>query len=155
MAMSSASGNQPQGEINVTPLVDVVLVLLIIFMVVTPVLQMGIDVEIPPKVQVQAPPSEVQRDQLVISVRANGIYLNRDRMQDIEALRNTLASILASREQDERVVFLNSEDEVTFQQAVAALDVARQAGAVKIGLLTDPPREGAASDPVAPAVTDQ
>lgn len=141
MVMSAASGNQPQGEINVTPLVDVVLVLLIIFMVVTPVLQMGIDVEIPPKVQVEAPPSEVQQDQLVISVRADGMYLNRDRMQDLDVLRNTLASILASREQDKRVVFLNSEDEVTFQQAVAALDVAREAGAVKIGLLTDPPRE--------------
>lgn len=141
MVMSAGSGNQPQGEINVTPLVDVVLVLLIIFMVVTPVLQMGIDVEIPPKVQVEAPPSEVQQDQLVISVRADGMYLNRDRMQDLDVLRNTLASILASREQDKRVVFLNSEDEVMFQQAVAALDVAREAGAVKIGLLTDPPRE--------------
>ena len=139
MALTPSGG--PQGEINVTPLVDVVLVLLIIFMVVTPVLQMGIDVEIPPKVQVQAPPSEVQRDQLVVSVRADGTYLNRERMQDLGALRDTLASILASREQDERVVFLNSEDEVTFQQTVAALDVARQAGAVKIGLLTDPPRE--------------
>lgn len=139
MAMSSGS-NGPQGEINVTPLVDVVLVLLIIFMVITPVLQMGIDVEIPPKVEVQAPQAEVQRDQLVISVRRDGFYLNRDRMQDQENLRNTLASILASREMDKRIVFLNSEDEVTFQQTVAALDAAQQAGAVKIGLLTDPPK---------------
>lgn len=149
MAMSSGSGNQLQGEINVTPLVDVVLVLLIIFMVVTPVLQMGIDVEIPPKVQVEAPPSEVQQDQLVISVRADGMYLNRDRMQDLDTLRNTLASILSSREQDKRVVFLNSEDEVSFQQTVAALDVAQQAGAVKIGLLTDPPRNLGAGAPSA------
>lgn len=147
MAMSSASGNQLQGEINVTPLVDVVLVLLIIFMVVTPVLQMGIDVEIPPKVQVDAPSSEVQQDQLVISVRSDGFYLNRDRMQDLEGLRNTLASILSSREQEKRVVFLNSEDEVSFQQTVAALDVAQQAGAVKIGLLTDPPRGLGAAPP--------
>ncbi|MBW3672142.1 MAG: biopolymer transporter ExbD [Acidobacteria bacterium] len=155
MVMSAASGNQPQGEINVTPLVDVVLVLLIIFMVVTPVLQMGIDVEIPPKVQLQAPPSEVQQDQLVISVRSDGMYLNRDRMQDLNVLRNTLASILASREQDKRVVFLNSEDEVTFQQTVAALDVAREAGAVKIGLLTDPPREISPSASPASPPSDQ
>ena len=140
MAVSSSHGDGPQGEINVTPLVDVVLVLLIIFMVITPVLQMGIDVEIPPKVEVQAPPSEVQRDQLVVSVRDDGFYLNRDRMEDLDSLRTTLASILASREQEERVIFLNSEDEVTFQQTVAALDIARQAGATKIGLLTEPPR---------------
>lgn len=152
MAMSSGT-NGPQGEINVTPLVDVVLVLLIIFMVITPVLQMGIDVEIPPKVEVQAPQAEVQRDQLVISVRRDGFYLNRDRMQDQESLRNTLASILASREMDKRIVFLNSEDEVTFQQTVAALDAAQQAGAVKIGLLTDPPR--AATSPANDAQTVQ
>ncbi len=147
--MSSASGSRPHGEINVTPLVDVVLVLLIIFMVVTPVLQMGIDVEIPPKVQVEAPPSEVQQEQLVISVHSDGLYLNRDRMKDLDAFRNTLASILSSREPDKRVVFLNSEDDVTFQQTVAALDVAQQAGAVKIGLLTDPPRSLDASAPSA------
>jgi biopolymer transport protein ExbD len=139
MAMSSPLKDGPQGNINVTPLVDVVLVLLIIFMVITPVLQMGIDVEIPPKVEVQATPSEIQRDQLVISVRRDGFYLNRDRMDSIEALRNRLAAILSSRPMDERVVFLNSEDEVVFQQTVSALDVARQAGAARIGMLTDPP----------------
>jgi biopolymer transport protein ExbD len=139
MAMSSPLRDGPQGNINVTPLVDVVLVLLIIFMVITPVLQMGIDVEIPPKVEVEATPSEIQRDQIVISVRRDGYYLNRDRMDSIEALRNRLAGILSSRPMDERVVFLNSEDEVVFQQTVAALDVARQAGAARIGMLTDPP----------------
>lgn len=155
MALSTGSGSQLQGEINVTPLVDVVLVLLIIFMVVTPVLQMGIDVEIPPKVQVQAPPSEVQRDQLVISVRSEGIYLNRDRMQNLADLRTTLASILVSREQDKRVVFLNSDDDVTFQQTVAALDVAQEAGAAKIGLLTDPPREISSIPSTPPAGSGQ
>jgi biopolymer transport protein ExbD len=139
MAMSSPLRDGPHGNINVTPLVDVVLVLLIIFMVITPVLQMGIDVEIPPKVEVEATPSEIQRDQLVISVRRDGYYLNRDRMDSIEALRNRLAAILSTRPMDERVVFLNSEDEVVFQQTVAALDVARQAGAARIGMLTDPP----------------
>jgi biopolymer transport protein TolR len=139
MAMSSPLKDGPQGNINVTPLVDVVLVLLIIFMVITPVLQMGIDVEIPPKVEVQATPTEIQRDQIVISVRRDGFYLNRDRMDSIETLRNRLAAILSSRPIDERVVFLNSEDEVVFQQTVSALDVARQAGASRIGMLTDPP----------------
>lgn len=141
MAIQLGGTSSMQSEINVTPLVDVVLVLLIIFMVVTPVLQMGLDVEIPPKVEVTTPPPQGQEAQLVVTVRTGGIFLNREPMGSIEQLRNTLASILVSREPDKRIVFLSAEDGVPFQQAVATLDVAREAGAQKIGFLTDPPRE--------------
>ena len=136
----------PQSDINVTPLVDVVLVLLIIFMVVTPVLQMGIDVEVPPKVEVSLPPSESRLTQIVVSVRADGFYLNQERLANTTELRDRIAPIMVSREPAERIVFFNADDDVRFDLAVSAIDVAREAGAQKIGFLTDPPREAMNSE---------
>ncbi len=78
MAMGSSTGIR--GDINITPLVDVVLVLLIIFMVTTPVLQMGLDVEVPPKVEVTEPPPEPLATQLVIDVRPDGFWLNQEKV---------------------------------------------------------------------------
>ena len=139
MAIELDSG-APQSDINVTPLVDVVLVLLIIFMVVTPVLQMGLDVEIPPKVEVTAPPIPGELTQIVISVRGDGFYINKERHETLDALRDNLAPIMLSRQPDDRVVFVSAEDQVRFDRAVSAIDAARAAGAYKIGFLTDPPK---------------
>jgi biopolymer transport protein TolR len=141
MAITARSSRALQSEINVTPLVDVVLVLLIIFMVVTPILQMGIDVEVPPKVEVNTPPPPNQDEQLVILIKKDGTYLNSAKMADTNKLKTTLASILGSRKSpDDRVVFVNSLDDVPFDQAVVAMDAAKAAGAHKIGFLTDPPQ---------------
>ena len=76
MAFSSGGSGAVKSEINITPLVDVVLVLLIIFMVAMPILQMGLDVEVPPKVELAAPPPSTEQNQLVITIKADGVYLN-------------------------------------------------------------------------------
>ena len=140
--------DSPQHDINVTPLVDVVLVLLIIFMVVTPVLQMGIDVEVPPKVEVSTPPAESSLTQIVVSVRSDGFYLNRERIANVVQLRDRLAPIMVSRQPDERIVFVNADDRVRFDVAVSAIDAAREAGAYKIGFLTEPPKATSPSEAV-------
>jgi biopolymer transport protein TolR len=140
MAMTAGGSGAVKSEINITPLVDVVLVLLIIFMVATPILQMGLDVEVPPKVEVTAPQPETQQNQLVITVKRDGIYLNNQKMNTPKELRDAVAPQMISRPPAERVVFINAEDSLAFESAVLAMDAAHAAGAQKVGFLTDPPK---------------
>jgi biopolymer transport protein ExbD len=140
MAFSAGGSGAVKSEINITPLVDVVLVLLIIFMVAMPILQMGLDVEVPPKMELAAPPPDTDQNQLVITVKADGVYLNSQKMPNVNALRDSIAKQMLARPPAERVVFINSDDTLSFDRAVQAMDAAHQAGAAKVGFLTDPPK---------------
>ena len=120
-------------EINVTPFVDVVLVLLIIFMVTAPMLQQGLEVDLP-KTTTQN--LRLQKEPLVMTVRKDGkIFLAR-REIPLEELEEKLSAILEGL--DEKEIFLRADTKAEYGLVVKALAAARAAGATKLGMVTEP-----------------
>ena len=128
--------NRPMAEINVTPLVDVILVLLIIFMVTAPMLQMGIDVNLP---RVKAKSVDVAEEKIVLTINgAKEIFLNKSRMPLTE-LGTKLEHIFASR--IEREVYMRADRNVPYGFVVEVMAEVRKAGVDKLGMITEPPEE--------------
>ncbi len=126
-------------SMNVTPLVDVVLVLLIIFMVITPMMTKHFWVHHPKKAAAATPQEAPDPDDvpIVLSVRADQtIWVNNDQVT-FENLNEKVARVLAARP-DGEVIFFDADDHVPYGDAVRVLDHARGGGAVHIAVLTDP-----------------
>ena len=125
-----------RSEINVTPLVDVVLVLLIIFMVLTPVVQMGYLVKVPPKAPANLPPSAVQ-DQIVLRLVAGPrVLINKDEMT-MEQFPGRIRDVL--RGNTSKMVFFSGGREVDYETTMKFLDLARASGAKNIGIIVEDP----------------
>jgi len=124
----------PKSEINVTPLVDVMLVLLIIFMILQPMLQMGYDVNVPPNMPANVIP-EANPEQIIVSLTANNeIYLNKERV-DRTNLPIRLQEVLRNR--GKKPVFFSCEDTVKYDDAMRLMDIVRNNGAENIGIVMD------------------
>ncbi|QRK08450.1 biopolymer transporter ExbD [Archangium violaceum] len=136
----------PNSEINVTPLVDVVLVLLIIFMVVTPLMEKDIEVRVPETEVEENPPPDPNDTQIVVRVAGSGDYsINTEKIAAADYVTR-LTQMLDTRKQDDRVVFFVADDEASYGKLVAALDGAKAAGAKVLGFAPDKP-EGTAPTP--------
>ena len=131
---ASSGGNEYKSDINITPLVDVVLVLLIIFMVITPLLQMGYDVKVPPKTntpQNQPPPTDLM---IVSLTPQNKIYLNKDEV-NAQTLALRLTEILKNRAN--KTVFFSGDDGATYGEVIRVMDICRNAGAKSMGIVME------------------
>lgn len=131
---------KPMGEINVVPYIDVTLVLLIIFMITTPMLQTGVDVDLP---QAESASVEQQDDKppVVVSIKKSGEYFLRIDNQDDEAVQadtitGRVIAVLAGKPGTQ--VLINADREVDYGTVVTVMAALKNAGVAKVGLMTKP-----------------
>lgn len=140
MSFSLNAGNRaPMAEINVTPLVDVMLVLLIIFMVTAPMMQEGVSVDLP-EVKGSAIPTEQTKRDIVISVAADGKVLVNETEVTEDKLMETLAE--ARKEADAGDVLLRADKSVPHGTVVRIMAALINAGVKNIGIITTPQEDG-------------
>lgn len=120
-------------QINITPFVDVMLVLLVIFMVTAPILQQGVNVDLP---EVASGPLEGSDEQLVVSVTRDGKVLLNDSPVKTEELSQRLAAILRVR--PDRAVYLRADKNIPYGKIVEVMAAVRNAGVRKLGMVTEP-----------------
>ncbi len=125
--------NESISQINITPFVDVMLVLLIIFMVTAPILQQGVNVDLP---QVTAGPLTGKDEQLVVVVTRDGKVQLNDNPLKVEELQKKLIAILQAR--PDREVYLRADKNVPYGKVVEVMAAVRNAGVRRLGMVTEP-----------------
>jgi len=124
--------NRPLSEINVTPFVDVMLVLLIIFMVTAPMMQQGVDVELP---KTTTQPMKVKDEPLILTIKKDGrLFLGKQEIPQAE-LQKKLEAIFEGT--DGKELYLRADQAVPYGTVAKAMASAREAGATKLGMVTE------------------
>ncbi len=139
MAFDSGQRGQMVSQINVTPLVDVMLVLLVIFMVTAPIIQQGVEVTLP---AVKAAALPGKEDQFVVSItRDRQIYLN-DTKLSADDLSGKLKAI--AQERPDREVFIRADDQVPYGEVIRTMAAIKAAGIANVGMVTEMPADSGA-----------
>jgi biopolymer transport protein TolR len=143
MQTGKNNGRSVMSEINVTPFVDVMLVLLVIFMVTTPILYQGVDVNLP-KTESRPMPSLDRERKVVVTLNGTGeIFIEKERYS-LDQLRIEIRKLMAERGKNltDEDVFLRADSSVPYGTVIEVMSEIRNAGVQKIGLITEPvPKE--------------
>jgi biopolymer transport protein ExbD len=139
MAVQLGGGGGVKSDINVTPLVDVMLVLLIIMMIVAPLLQQGVSVKLPQAANTTEKPDT--QDQTVLAIDSSKrLYLNTVPVANGQ-LRQRVEEVLEGKK--DRIVIIKADEDVEYSAVMDAMDELRASGIEDMGLITDPRRTGA------------
>ncbi len=138
MAAKVGGDDEYNSDINVTPMVDVMLVLLIIFMIVTPLLQQGVSVNLPREMISPDEDGDISKDTSVIIAIPdnNNFYIGKDQYP-IDALGEKIQKLMENKTPEKRIVYIKSGIEVDYGTVVQAIDTIRKQDIDKIGLVAD------------------
>jgi biopolymer transport protein ExbD len=144
------AGTDAKSDINITPLIDVMLVLLIIFMVVTPLAQKGLDIALPQANTQPNPPQDTTSNQVVLMIDETGTAVNKSPVSNNEELETRLRDIFQTR--TDKTIFVRGSGKIPYGRVVEAMDIARGAGVERIGIISESMtgEGGAAPAPGAP-----
>ena len=148
MGMSSGGGGGFTSEINVTPMVDIMLVLLIIFMVITPMLQSGVSVALPRDMR---NPDEdkniIKETSVVVAITEGGkLYLGKKEI-DKDALKAEIDQKMATKLDQDKIVYIRSDVNANYGTVVDTINLIRDAGIDQIGLVADKRKSGGSANP--------
>ena len=143
MGMYAGGDSEYNSEINVTPMVDIMLVLLIIFMVVTPLLQQGVSVTLP-KGNTPDEDTEITKESSVVMAIPNDdeFYIGKDRFSK-EVLGEKISKLMEGKTPDKRIIYIKSSVGVNYGTVVEAINIIRKQDIDKIGLVADKNKGGA------------
>lgn len=138
MAVHATSSEELKAEINVTPLVDVVLVLLIIFMVITPMLQKGVDVKLPTAINTKEKKDEQKT--ITVAVRKDSaVFLKGIRIENPPDIVPALKELLEEFPEGGRIVYLKADDGLAYSEVMKVMDLCREAGTEEVALIAERP----------------
>ena len=138
MGMGGSRDEEYNSEINVTPMVDIMLVLLIIFMVVTPLLQQGVSVNLPREMNSPDEDQDIAKeDAVIIAIPDNSNFYIGKNPYPLEELGEKIKNLMKDKAPDKRIVYIKSGVEVDYGTVVKAIDQVRKQDIDKVGLVAD------------------